>query len=220
MGTVLKAQKLIKEANIIDAKHQSDTIRLWENFRDQAILWRSMALIQIPTTLVMAVFCMYMWGTRRITLNVPAKPLPGIYTAQEIPDSEFIDVSTAFVNLIGTYQPAIARRQFNRAREMLQEPMLERFNRDWMITELKTIENTSRTQIFFADPTKTHIFRRGKTVEVSINGDRLKMIAGRELPPIITIYSITMTTIPRNDLNPYGIVISNVASENVTPDNE
>ena len=217
---VAPAKKLLQDSGVIDSRGESDTIRLWESYRDQAVLWRSLALLQIPATFIMVVFALVMWSTRRTILNVPAKPLPGIYAAQELPDPEFIETATGFVNLIATYQPAVAQRQFLRAREVLQEPMLERFNREMLGTELKTIQNTSRTQIFFADPAKTKIFRKGSMVEVTIAGERLKTIAGRQLPPIETIFNISMTTIPRNDLNPYGIVITSVAFENATPDNE
>jgi len=215
-----KTQRLLKEASVIDSRKESDTIRVWESYRDQATLWRSIALLQIPTTLIIGILCLTLWQGRNITLNVPPKPLPGIYQAKEIPDSEFIDVATNFINLITTYQPAVAERQFNRAREMLVEPMLERFNREMMITELKTIQNTSRTQIFFMDPTKIKIFRQGNQVEVTMAGERLKSIAGRQLPSIETMFSVTLTTIPRNDLNPYGIVINNVAFDNVNNQRE
>jgi len=215
-----KAQKLLKDASIIDARNENDTLKLWESYRDQAMLWRSLSLLQIPTTIILGVLCFALWSNREITLKVPAKPLPGVYTAQEIPDSEFIDVATNFINLIATYQPAVARRQFNHARQILQEPMLERFNREMLVTELKTIESTSRTQLFFVDPTKTRIFRQGNNVEVTLTGERMKMIAGKQLPAVTTTFSIAMTTIPRNELNPYGIVINNVAFDNVDANGE
>jgi hypothetical protein len=215
-----KAQKLLKDASIIDARNENDTLKLWESYRDQAMLWRSLSLLQIPTTIILGVLCFALWSNREITLKVPAKPLPGVYTAQEIPDSEFIDVATNFINLIATYQPAVARRQFNHARQILQEPMLEKFNREMLVTELKTIESTSRTQLFFVDPTKTRIFRQGSTVEVTLTGERMKMIAGKQIPAVTTTFSIAMTTIPRNELNPYGIVINNVAFDNVDANGE
>src|SRR6185436_12529117 len=103
---------------IIDPQ-TNDTLRLWEGHREQATLWRAIALLQIPATVCALVFSMMIWGTRQITLNVPSKPLPGIYVAQDIPDSEFINVAQGYINLIGTYQPAIVRRQFEEARKMI-----------------------------------------------------------------------------------------------------
>lgn len=214
------AQKLLKTAAVIDARNENDTLRLWEGYREQALLWRSLSLLQIPTTIILGLLCFALWSNREITLKVPAKPLPGVYTAQEIPDSEFIDVATNFINLIATYQPAVARRQFNFARQILQEPMLEQFNREMLVTELKTIESTSRTQLFFVDPTKTRVFRNGSTVEVTLTGERMKLIAGRQLPAVTTTFSVAMTTIPRNELNPYGIVITNVAYDNIDANGE
>lgn len=216
MANAVKAAKgVIKDSELIDSRGETDTIRLWESYRDQALLWRALAILQIPATFVMAVFSLYIWSTREVILNVPRNPLPGLYAAQEIPDSAFIDVTTNFLNLIATYQPAVARRQFMKARESLKEPMLETFDREMVGTELKAIENTNRTQLFFVDPTKTKVERDDTHVQVTMIGDRLKIVAGKQLPVVITKFTVSMTLIPRNDLNPYGIVIDNVTSQNV-----
>lgn len=209
------AKEIINDSRVIDSRGENDTLRLWENYRDQALLWRALALLQIPATLILVIFAFYLWGSQEITLNVPRNPLPGLYAAQEIPDTEFIDVATNFINLIATYQPAVARRQFQKAREILKEPMLEIFDREMIGTELKAIENTNRTQLFFVDPTKTSIERRDNHVFVTTIGDRLKIVAGKQLPVVLTKFQVSMTTIPRNDLNPYGIVVDNVTFENV-----
>lgn len=210
------ARDLIKNSELVDSKGETDTLRLWESYKDQALLWRAIALLQIPTTFIMLCFAFYIWGTREVILNVPRSPLPGLYAAKEIPDSEFIDVATNFVNLIATYQPVVARRQFSKARELLKEPMLSTFEQDMMGTELKAIENTNRTQLFFVDPVKTTIERQDNTVLVTMVGDRLKIVAGKQLPVVLTRFTISMTTIPRNDNNPFGIVVDNVRSQNVT----
>jgi hypothetical protein len=211
----IKPSKVVKGSELIDSKKESDTIRLWENYKDQAILWRSIALLQIPATFICAGLALALWLTRSITLNVPPKPLPGQYLAQDIPDSEFIDAATDFINLIASYQPTVARRQFMRAREMTMEPLLGRFNTEMMGTELKAIENTARTQLFFPDPTQTEVIRDGTEVHVKMLGERLKYVAGRELPPVTTRFVVTLTTVPRHSLNPYGIVVINVTSENM-----
>jgi hypothetical protein len=140
--------------------------------------------------------------------------------AQDVPDTEFIDAATDFINLIASYQPAVARRQFVRAREMTMEPLLSRFTTEMMGTELKAIENTSRTQLYFVDPTQTEVIRDGDDVHVKMIGERLKFVAGKELSPVTTRFVVTMTTVPRSSVNPYGIVITNVASENVSSNEE
>jgi len=209
------AKDIIKSSELIDSRGETDTLRLWENYRDQALLWRSIAILQIPTTLIMTLFSFYIWGTREVILNVPRTPLPGLYASQEIPDSEFIDSATSFINLIATYQPAVARRQFIKARDNLKEPMLANFDQDMIGTELKAIENTNRTQLFFVNPTKTSLERQDNHVLVTMIGDRLKIVAGKQLPVVVTKFTVSMTTIPRNDINPYGIVIDNVSLQNV-----
>ena len=208
--------KIINQASVVESKQSGDTLRLWESFREQAHLWRAIALLQVPTTFIAIIFALMIWNTRSITLNVPAKPLPGMYLAQDVPDSEFIDQTTTYINLIATYQPATARRQFAEARKMLMEPILSQFDIEMFGTELKAIESTNRTQIVFIDPTKTRVERQqNHEVKVYMTGERMKMIAGKELEPQITEFSVTLKTIPRNPLNPYGIMIVNVLYKNV-----
>jgi hypothetical protein len=200
----------ISETKISTGRDGNDTIRLWENYKDQSLMWRAIALLQLPTTFAAILFAVLMWSTREVTLTVPSKPLPGIYAAQDIPDNEFVNVALDYINLVGTYQPRTARRQFEEAMSMLHEPLLSKFKVDMMDSELPAIENSSRTQVFFIDPLKTRTHRRGNNVTVTIEGDRWKVIAGAELPTLSSRYRVTMTTLPRNKLNPYGIVITSV----------
>ena len=203
-------RQLVEDTKLSGARSQNDTIRLWENYRDQALMWRSLTLLQIPATILAVLFAMFMWATRSITLEVPAKPLPGIYAAQDIPDTEFINVGSEYINLVATYNPLVARRQFEAARGMLKEPLITKFKDEMIDVELRAIESTSRTQVFFTDPVKTKTERLGNEVKVSLTGERWKSIAGQEVPLVTSRYIVTMTTLPRNALNPYGIVISNV----------
>ena len=206
-----KVAEILKGTKIQDAKGHSDTIRLWESYRDQAMLWRSLALLQIPATFISCVLALYLWSTHKIELKVPSKPLPGIYAAQEIPDTEFMDVATEFVNLIASYQPDVARRQYDKAQQMVVEPLLTKFSTEMSNGEVKAIESTRRTQVFFVDPIKTVLTREdANSVRVKFSGDRLKIVAGKELPMRSSEYAITMKTIPKNKLNPYGIVVTNV----------
>ena len=210
-----KAENLIKDTKFNESRRESDTIRLWESYRDQALLWRALALLQIVATATCAILSIMLYYNRETIINVPPKPLPGKYSVDEIIDAEFQEVATSFVNLIASYQPAIARRQYAKAREMLGEPLLTDFDKDMMGAELRAIENTKRTQLYFVDPAKTQLIREGNAVKVSMVGDRVKFVAGKELPALITRYTITMVTIPRNDINPYGIIVTNVMNENV-----
>jgi len=200
----------VADTQLPAGRDKSDTIRLWENHKDQALMWRSLSLIQIPATLGAIIFSIVMWATREITLTVPSKPMPGHYAAQDIPDNEFVNVATDYVNLIATYQPGTARKQFEAAAAMLQEPLLSKFRDEMMNSELGAIENSSRTQVFFVDPLKKTVRRQGNEVEVAVYGERVKYIAGQELQPVTSRYRVTMTTIPRNVINPYGIVIRSV----------
>ena len=206
----------VADTNLQVGRDKSDTIRLWENYKDQSLMWRSLSLIQFPTTLIAIGFAVLMWSTREITLTVPSKPMPGIYAAQDIPDNEFVNVALDYVNLIATYQPKTARRQFEAASAMLKEPLLTKFREEMINSELGAIENSSRTQVFFTDPLKTTVSRRGNDVTVSLIGERWKVIAGAELPTVTSRFRVTLTTIPRNTINPYGIVITSVTFKSNT----
>ncbi|MDZ4787217.1 MAG: TraE/TraK family type IV conjugative transfer system protein [bacterium] len=210
-----KITEILKDSELRRPISDNDTIRLWESHREQATLWRSLSLLQLPITFVALVFALILWGTRSITLNVPAKPLPGIYAAQDIPDSEFIDFATDYINLVATYQPGVARRQFEEGRKMLWGEMIQAFDSDMVSTELRAIENTKRTQIFFVDPTKIELSRESRSVIVTLNGERYKIIAGKEMPAVKTQFIVTITTIPKNKFNPYGLVITNVSLKNL-----
>jgi len=215
-----RVQELVKKADVVDTRGTNDTIRVWESYREQAGMWRAIALLQIPVTGIALVFALVTWVNRKTILNVPPKPLPGMYQAQDIPDSEFVDSATNFINLIATYQHAIARRQFSRARELLINPLLERCDTDFLMTDLKTIETTIRSQVFFVDPSQTRLERQGSSVVITMVGDRMKVVAGRELEPVQTKYVVTLRTIPRTDINPYGIVVQDLSYDNVLPEHQ
>lgn len=209
-------KQIMRDSGIVDNARETDTIRLWENYRDQALLWRAIALMQIPATIVALLFAVFMYMNSDPVINVPQRPLPGVYKASEIPDPIFVEAATDFINLIATYQPVVARRQFEKAREMLQEPFLTKFNTELVQEELRAIESTARTQLFFADPTRpVRIERSGPDVRVTIFGDRLKIVAGRQLPLQQSIFQVTMTTIPKNSINPYGIVVKGLVAKDV-----
>ncbi len=204
-------REVVADTRLSATRSENDTIRLWENYKDQALLWRSLSLIQFPMTCVALIFALVMWSTRVINLTVPSKPEPGIHVAQDIPDTEFINAANTYVNLVATYQPGTARNQFTVASSMLKEPVYTKFKEEMMGAELGAIESTGRTQVFFTDPLRTRVVRNGNEVTVSLVGERWKVIAGSALPTVTSRFSITMSTIPRNPMNPYGIMITSVS---------
>lgn len=207
------AKRLINDSRFRESKKDNDTLRLWENYREQALLWRAMALLQIPATVIALIFAITMWSNRVINLNVPARPLPGHYSADEIQDSEFLTVGEQFINLVATYQPYVAEKQFLAAAEMLEPPVLSMFEEEVLGKDLEAIKQTSRTQVYYIDPTKTTITREEKSglVKMRTVGERHKTIGGEPLPPDTMQYYITMKTFPKNvKYNDYGIMIVNI----------
>jgi hypothetical protein len=51
MTKIKQAGQIVKErvndTQLSAGRSQNDTIRLWENYKDQALMWRSLALLQI-----------------------------------------------------------------------------------------------------------------------------------------------------------------------------
>ena len=211
------SKRLMNDTRFREGKRSNDTLRLWENYRDQAQLWRALALIQIPSFLVLLAFTFTIYANRSLTFSVPAKPLPGMYELNEVPDAEFIAVAEDFVNLIATYQPRTAERQFIKASEMLIEPFLTTFEKLIIKKDLKVISDTGRSQILYVDSSQTNIDRHDDLVYVKIIGDSNRRIKEQELKAVTTEYQIAMKTIPRTRLNPYGIVIVdlNISTKNV-----
>jgi hypothetical protein len=204
-----RAKKLVDETKFREARGTSDTVKVWENYREQAMLWRALALLQIPATFMALLFGLTMWFDADVYLNVPAKPLEGHYQADEIQDVEFFSAATEFLNLVATYQPSNAERQFREAAKYLQEPFLGRFQEEIITNELVTIVSTRRSQVFFVDPARTKINRMANNrVQVQMTGERQKWVAGEGLPAQMIEYTIILTTVPRNTLNPYGIMVS------------
>ncbi len=206
---------LIKSTAGAETREKADTFKIWENYREQATMWRILALLQLATTPLLLILCIFIYSTRSVTLHVPAKPLPGHYRTTEIPKSLFVSKATEFINLVASYQPRTAERQFHAAAEMVDGSYLEKFEEESLGLELRAIENTARTQIYFIDPTRTNVEYKSGHVFVTFYGARAKYIAGREMPSVETKFVVTMKTVPRQNVNRYGIVITDFATENI-----
>ncbi len=210
-------KKVLDNANVTNYKRGEDTIRIWEGYKEQAVLWRALSIIQLLATTAISILCIILWQTRSITLSVPQRPVPGQYNTQEIPDADFIEAANSFISLLATFQPYVAEPQFNRAAMMLHNSFLDKFTETFLVNELKAIKATSLSQVYFIDPMKTQIERtRNNIVKVTFYGKRHKYIGGQEVEPVGTRYDITLTTLPRNDLNPLGIVILDLSMEKIS----
>jgi hypothetical protein len=199
----------IKSIESVDGRADGDTLRLWESHKEQAMLWRALALLQIPATTLAIIAAMVMYFFADTVVEVPLQPKPGRYGTKALPDSEYVNVATEVVNLIGTYTPATARQQYVRAKQFLWEPALTEFEKSMMADELRTIEETARTQLFFVNEKMIKIdrFPEEEKVVVRLPGVRQKLIGGQPTEPDELVYYIKMTTIPKNVSNEFGIVV-------------
>jgi hypothetical protein len=210
----------LKELERVDGRAGADTIRLWESFREQAYMWRALALLQIPGTFVAVLAAIIMYTTADTIIEVPQMPQPGHYSVKQLPDSEFINVATEIVNHIASYQPKIARKQFVHIRDYLWEPALTAFEEEVMKKELPAIEETGRSQLFFPKKSFTRVQRAPgeDRVVVRLAGSRQKMIGAKILPVDTIVYYVKMTTIPRSAHNEFGIVAVDIRLKKTTFD--
>ena len=208
----LQLKNDVKQLERVAGRAGSDTIRLWEGYREQAYLWRALAILQMPATALSIAAALIMYFFADTIIEVPERPQPGYYSVRQLPDSQFINAATSVANLIATYQPAVARRQFKTARKYLWEPALTAFEETMMGSEIKAIEETKRSQMYFINPRliKVERFPEIDTVVVRIPGVRQKLIGNQPLPADEIVYYVKMTTIPRNFHNEYGIVVVDI----------
>ena len=208
----LNVKKDIKQLERVGGRAGSDTIRLWEGYKEQAYLWRALSLLQMPATALSIAAALVMYFFADTIIEVPERPQPGYYSVKQLPDSQFINAASEVVNLIATYQPAVARRQFKTARKYLWEPALTEFEETMMTTEIQAIEETKRSQMFFVNPRliKVERYHEFEQVVVRVPGLRQKLIGNKPLSPDEMVYYVKMTTIPRNVANEYGIVVVDI----------
>lgn len=209
----------VRQLERVDGRAGADTVRLWEGYREQATLWRALALLQMPTTALAIIMALIMFFFADTIIEVPPKPQPGRYSAKQLPDAQFVDVAQQVINLIATYQPVNARGQFSAARKYLWEPALTEFETSMLQDELRAIEQTKRTQIFYINEKniKVERFPERDLIEVRLSGQRQKLIGDRPLPADHLVYYVRMTTIPRNAQNEYGIVVVDLRLRQTSP---
>ena len=213
-------KKDLHDLERVGGRSGSDTIKLWESYRDQAYLWRALSLLQMPATFLAIFLSIVLYFTRDEIIEVPAMPQPGFYSVKKLPDSHFISFGEDIINLIATYQPASAKRQFQSAREFLWEPALSNFDNDFMPNEVRTILETSRSQLFLVHRDLRNVERNKDQdhVIVRLVGEQVKYIGQNLLSPEYVVFYLKMTTIPRNKHNNYGIVIQDIRKETLSKD--
>lgn len=190
-------------------KKDGDLIRVWENYLEKAYFWRALFFLQIPITIFALALASVIFINRNITLNVPPVPKPGIYSPESIPDVEFINFATNFVNLIFNVNPANIERHFETAKTFLAPQPQEAFSNIFFKQEVPIIKTTGASQVFIIDPLKTVVKRRGSTVQVTFTGERIRFLAGKETRYSFAFTEVTLRTVPHTNLNPYGIAVIN-----------
>lgn len=190
-----------------------NTIDLWEAHREQASLWRILAILVLPATLLSLGIMFLVWFAGDIRVEIPPKPEVPYYKVDQVPDKEFIAIASQVTSLLSSYRAYEARRQFEYARQFLWEPALKQFTLQWLGQELPLIEQTQRSQVFYASPHQIKIEREKNFVWVRYPGTRQKFLGNELNSKDEIIWWFRMTTIPRNIHNNYGIVINDIKVE-------
>lgn len=199
-----------------EGRARFDTIRLWDSYRELAILWRAVTLIQMPIAAVALTLAIFFFVTADVVVEVPHRPDPGRYSVNKLPDSEFISVAVQFLNLVYTYQPYTAKKQFlNGARRYLWEPALTRFQEEHAEQELPAIKELSRSQIFYINSRQMRVMRTGNHVVIYVPGTRHRLVGDTPLPPEDVAWWIKMKTIPHSIGNEFNIAIIDLRLESL-----
>lgn len=203
----------------LEGRTGADTIRLWENFKEQAYLWRAIAILQMPATFLALLGWLIVFMTADITIEPPENPQPGRYSVKQMPDSEFLRAATDIVNLIATYQPMTAEAQFRKARTKLWEPALSEFearmigiNERDTNSEIWAISSSHRSQVFLVnnDLVRVQRFPNKDIAVVRLPGTVQRIISNEPLKSEEIVYYVKMTTIPRSAYNESGIVVIDI----------
>ena len=204
----------LREIDKVSGRAGNDTIKLWEGYKEQAILWRALALLQMPTTFIAVCTALVMFFFKDTVIEVPPVPQPGHYSVKELPDAAFINVANEIVNLIATYQPEKAPMQFRAVRQFLWEPALSAMQ-EFANEELPNIAQLRRSQVFFPIRGLTTVQRNqaDDTITVRIVGKRHKFIGEGLVGVGNQVYTVILFTVPRNVTNQYGIVAKGVIVE-------
>jgi hypothetical protein len=184
-----------------------------KSYRKQETLWRILALIQIPVTAAAIFAALIMYVRADTIMQVPEPPPLGSSDFQQLSDPQFVNVATQFVNLAYTYQPAIAREQFEAARKLLSGAALQQFDQQFD-AELKTIEKSGRSQLFLVEPRQIDAERseNKNIVIVRLPGLQQQFVSQRALPPEEIVYYLDMTTADEAFPGSYGITVTDIRS--------
>ncbi len=112
----------------------------------------------------------------------------------KVPEKDYVDHAVRVINLISTYVPEEADRQFNQAKEFFAEPALSEFQSTMLSTELAAIKETKRKQHFSHDPklVKFERFLPAGVVVVRIPGIRNRFLGEKPLPPDEIAYYVKL----------------------------
>jgi len=184
-----------------------DTVKLWDSYREQALLWRAIALLQLPALFFASILALITFFYSDQVVEAPPKPEPAFLSVNDISDQDFILKAKKLVSLLTSYQPETAERQFEIARKSLWEPALSAFNKEFLQKQIRIIEETKRSQLFYFSEKQIKLTRGEDFVEARIPGERQKLIGKTPMPSDQIAWYIKFTTIPRNELNQLGIVV-------------
>ncbi|MCS6961307.1 MAG: type IV conjugative transfer system protein TraE, partial [Deltaproteobacteria bacterium] len=112
-----------------------------------------------------------------------------------------------FANLVFSYTPTSIERQYATAKFYLAPSTQAAFADIFFKQEIPVVKTTGTSQMFIIDPLKAKVEREKSVVKVTLGGERIRILAGRETRHTMATTEIVLRTFPHNNLNPQGILV-------------
>lgn len=190
---------------------EKDLNKVTAAYKMQSYFWRWVSLFQIPFLFFLLLFFLNLYISRDTIINVPDRPFEGYKEVSQLSDSEFINFAQDFFNLVGTFQPTIAEKQFETASTFLVGQKREEFKRDFLQTKLVEVRETSRTEELILEKENIALTRGpsgSNYVDIVASGYRRILIKQEELRPENAQIFIRIETSKDIENNQYGLYIS------------
>jgi len=180
-----------------------------DSFHEQGRLWRLLSVYFAPGTFLslVAAFFMLIYSVDRQPVEL--RPAPSIVDVKEVPDDRFFAVADEVVGLLNSYHYSRADAQFNLAKTFLWEPALSQFIKN-NESEVPKILSLRRSQFFDSTGFPKLPKRANEEFAVAVAGKLQTWIGAQEPTEELLQIKLTMITVPRNAINPWGIVVTSI----------
>ncbi len=166
--------------------------------------WKATTLVSSALT-VAAVW--YAWSAYRWCAPCPPLPLPLPGPFYEIPDQEFTSVAVQFLSLAETFDAGSAEGNFRKALSIVHANEYSKLSSRFLTDQLPRIRQNIEEQRFYVDLASLAALRERNVMKVDVRGILKIKKSSNEEQVVPVHYIVELTTVPRNPVHPYGIVV-------------